>query len=264
MTDQPVLRVRDIHKTYGDTEVIRGVSFDLERGASKVIIGPSGTGKSTLLRCINLLSPPDAGTIEIDGETVRAADINRIRARIGFVFQEFNLFTHLRVLDNVRLGPRRVLGRPKDEATRRAREELERVGLADKMDAYPAELSGGQKQRASIARALAMDPALMLFDEPTSALDPELTGEVVQVMKNLADAGMTMLVVSHEMGFARAAADEIIFMEGGVIVEQGPPSVLFESPRHQRTSDFLRLIASEGGTSESAANNPASIAEDSR
>lgn len=256
--NKPVLRVCDIHKSYAGVEILGGVSFNLERGASKVVIGPSGTGKSTLLRCINLLSPPDSGTIEIDGETVRAADINRIRARIGFVFQEFNLFTHLRVLDNVRLGPRRVLGRSRGEANRRAREELERVGLEDKMDAYPAELSGGQKQRASIARALAMDPALMLFDEPTSALDPELTGEVVQVMKNLADTGMTMLVVSHEIGFARAAADEIIFMEGGVIVEQGPPSVLFNSPQHQRTSDFLRLITSEGGSSESTGNTPAS------
>lgn len=246
MTDRPVLRVRDIHKTYGGVEVLRGVGFDLERGSSKVVIGPSGTGKSTLLRCINLLSPPDSGTVEIDGETVRHSDINRIRSRIGYVFQEFNLFTHLRVIDNVRLGPYRVLGQSKDAATRRAREELERVGLEDKMDAYPAELSGGQKQRASIARALAMDPALMLFDEPTSALDPELTGEVVQVMKNLANGGMTMLVVSHEMGFAQSAADEIIFMEGGLIVEQGPPSVLFNSPRNRRTADFMHLITSEG------------------
>lgn len=265
MTDHPVLRVRDIHKTYAGVDVLRGVSFDLERGASKVVIGPSGTGKSTLLRCINLLSPPDSGTVEIDGETVRHTDINRIRSRIGYVFQEFNLFTHLRVLDNVRLGPHRVLGTSRDAATRRAREELERVGLEDKMDAYPAELSGGQKQRASIARALAMDPALMLFDEPTSALDPELTGEVVQVMKSLANAGMTMLVVSHEMGFARSAADEIIFMEGGVIVEQGPPSTLFKSPKHQRTADFMHLITSEGSGSESVetTSNPSSIKDPS-
>ncbi|MFY0991840.1 amino acid ABC transporter ATP-binding protein [Halomonas sp. C05BenzN] len=242
MSDTPILSVRDVHKTYGGVEVLKGVSFDLERGQSKIVIGPSGTGKSTLLRCINLLSPPDSGTVILDGTRVEEKGINQVRAQIGFVFQEFNLFTHLRVLDNVRLAQRNVLGRSRQEATERALEELERVGLADKRDAYPAELSGGQKQRASIARALAMDPKLILFDEPTSALDPELTGEVVQVMKDLAQAGMTMLVVSHEMGFARAAADEVIFMEGGVIVEQGPPSQLFSRPEHARTSQFLQMI----------------------
>ncbi|GGY09638.1 arginine ABC transporter ATP-binding protein [Litchfieldella qijiaojingensis] len=245
MSDNPILRVRDVRKTYGGVEVLKGVSFDLERGQSKIVIGPSGTGKSTLLRCINLLSPPDSGSVILDGVTVEERGINQIRAQIGFVFQEFNLFTHLRVLDNVRLAQRNVLGRSKREATKRALEELERVGLSDKLEAYPAELSGGQKQRASIARALAMDPKLILFDEPTSALDPELTGEVVQVMKDLANAGMTMLVVSHEMGFAKAAADEVIFMEGGVIVEQGPPSTLFTCPEHARTSQFLRMITHE-------------------
>lgn len=242
MSDTPILSVRDVRKIYGGTEVLKGVSFDLNRGESKIVIGPSGTGKSTLLRCINLLSPPDGGVITLDGIRVEEKNINQIRAKIGFVFQEFNLFTHLRVLDNVRLAQRNVLGRSKQEATRRAQEELERVGLADKYDAYPAELSGGQKQRASIARALAMDPKLILFDEPTSALDPELTGEVVQVMKDLANAGMTMLVVSHEMGFAKAAADEVIFMEGGVIVEQAPPARMFTQPEQARTSQFLQMI----------------------
>ncbi|MFC3282936.1 amino acid ABC transporter ATP-binding protein [Litchfieldella rifensis] len=245
MSENPILSVRDVRKIYGGVEVLKGVSFDLERGQSKIVIGPSGTGKSTLLRCINLLSPPDGGTITLDGVKVEEKGINQVRAQIGFVFQEFNLFTHLRVLDNVRLAQRNVLGRSKQEATRRAMEELERVGLSDKLEAYPAELSGGQKQRASIARALAMDPKLILFDEPTSALDPELTGEVVQVMKDLATAGMTMLVVSHEMGFAKAAADEVIFMEGGVIVEQGPPSKLFTRPEHARTSQFLQMISHE-------------------
>ncbi|RCV88231.1 amino acid ABC transporter ATP-binding protein [Billgrantia montanilacus] len=245
MSDTPILSVRNIRKTYGGIEVLKGVSFDLERGQSKIVIGPSGTGKSTLLRCINLLSPPDDGSVILDGVTVEQKGINQLRAQIGFVFQEFNLFTHLCVLDNVRLAQRNVLGRSRHEATRRAMEELERVGLADKLDAYPAELSGGQKQRASIARALAMDPKLILFDEPTSALDPELTGEVVQVMKELANAGMTMLVVSHEMGFAKAAADEVIFMEGGVIVEQGPPSTLFTQPEHARTSQFLQMLTHE-------------------
>jgi polar amino acid transport system ATP-binding protein len=242
MSDTPILSVCDVRKTYGGVEVLKGVSFDLARGESKIVIGPSGTGKSTLLRCINLLSPPDGGIVTLDGVRIEEKNINQIRAQIGFVFQEFNLFTHLRVLDNVRLAQRNVLGRSRQEATRRAQKELERVGLAGKFDAYPAELSGGQKQRASIARALAMDPKLILFDEPTSALDPELTGEVVQVMKDLANAGMTMLVVSHEMSFAKAAADEVIFMEGGVIVEQGPPDRMFSHPEQARTSQFLQMI----------------------
>lgn len=245
MSDTPVLSVRDVRKSYGGVEILKGVSFDLKRGQSKIVIGPSGTGKSTLLRCINLLSPPDSGSVSVDGVTVQEKGINQLRSQIGFVFQDFNLFTHLRVLDNVRLAQRNVLGRSKQEATQRAKEELERVGLSDKLDAYPAELSGGQKQRASIARALAMDPKLILFDEPTSALDPELTGEVVQVMKDLANAGMTMLVVSHEMGFAKAAADEVIFMEGGTIIEQGPPSQMFTRPEHARTSQFLRMLSHE-------------------
>lgn len=239
-----LLRVEDLHKRYGKEEVLRGVSFSLEKGETKVIIGPSGTGKSTLLRCINRLTEPDRGRIFLEDVEITSprVNINKIRAQIGFVFQDFNLFTHLTALDNVRLGLMRVKGLSKKEATERAMQELARVGLADKAKAYPAELSGGQQQRVSIARALAMDPKLILFDEPTSALDPELIGEVLSVMVELAKSGMTMLVVTHEMGFARSVADEIIFMEKGVIVEQGPPEQLFRRPQHPRTAEFLRRI----------------------
>ncbi|MBC7318323.1 amino acid ABC transporter ATP-binding protein [Candidatus Bipolaricaulota bacterium] len=239
-----LLRVVDLHKRYGREEVLKGVSFFLEKGETKVIIGPSGTGKSTLLRCINRLTEPDRGRIWLEDVEITSpkVNINRIRAQIGFVFQDFNLFTHLTALDNVRLGLMRVKGMGKKEATARALQELARVGLADKAKAYPAELSGGQQQRVSIARALAMDPKLILFDEPTSALDPELIGEVLAVMEDLAKSGMTMLVVTHEMGFARSVADEIIFMEKGVILEQGPPEQIFYSPKHPRTAEFLRRI----------------------
>ena len=239
-----ILKVEDLHKRYGAEEVLKGVSFTVGKAETKVIIGPSGTGKSTLLRCINRLTEPDRGRVWLDGVEVTSpkVNINRIRAQIGFVFQNFNLFTHLTALENVRLGPMKVKGMGKEEATKLAREELARVGLADKADAYPAELSGGQQQRGSIARALAMNPKLILFDEPTSALDPELIGEVLQVMIKLAQEGMTMVVVTHEMGFARSVADEIIFMEKGVIVEQGPPDKLFSSPEHPRTAEFLRKI----------------------
>ena len=243
-----VLKVEDIRKGYADQEVLKGVSLTLERGEAKVVMGSSGTGKSTLLRCINHLTPPDAGRVWLEGVEITAANIDRMRGQIGFVFQDFNLFTHLKVIDNVRVGQRKILGRSKAEATERAFRELERVGLADRAEFYPAQLSGGQQQRASIARALAMDPKLILFDEPTSALDPELTGEVVAVMKRLAEEGMTMLVVSHELGFARSAADRIIFMDGGRIVEEGPPEVLFTRPAHERTRAFLQVI----GTQESA------------
>jgi len=243
-TDPIVLRVKDLHKSYGDNHVLRGVSLDLRRGETKVVIGPSGTGKSTLLRCINQLSIPDRGHVWLgDVEvTSRQTDINKIRAQIGFVFQSFNLFTHLTALHNVRISPMKVGGMKKKEATRLAMEELERVGLGDKADAYPSELSGGQQQRVSIARALAMFPQLILFDEPTSALDPELIGEVLEVMIALAKDGMTMIVVSHEMGFARAVADEIIFMEEGVVLEQGPPDRLFVEPKERRTQEFLHKI----------------------
>ncbi len=239
-----LLVVEDIHKRYGREEVLKGVSFSLERGETKVVIGPSGTGKSTLLRCINRLTPPDKGRVLLDGEDVThpKSNINKLRAQMGFVFQDFNLFAHLTALGNVRLGPMKVKGMKKDAATKLAMEELARVGLADKADAYPAQLSGGQQQRVSIARALAMSPKLILFDEPTSALDPELIGEVLTVMIELAKEGMTMLVVSHEMGFARSVADEIIFMEHGVIVEQGPPEQLFNAPKHARTGEFLHKI----------------------
>jgi len=239
-----LLRVDNIHKAYGGLEVLKGVSFSLEQGETKVVIGPSGTGKSTLLRCINRLSPPDKGQVWLDGVEVTApkANINELRAEMGFVFQSFNLFSHLTALHNVRIGPIKVKGMSKDAATKLAMEELERVGLADKATAYPAQLSGGQQQRVSIARALAMSPKLILFDEPTSALDPELIGEVLTVMIALAKEGMTMLVVTHEMGFARAVADEIIFMENGVIVEQGPPSQMFSNPKHTRTAEFLHKI----------------------
>jgi len=239
-----LLRVEDLHKRYDKEEVLKGVSFEMSKGETKVVIGPSGTGKSTLLRCINRLTPPDKGRVWLEDEEITHSrtNINKIRAQIGFVFQSFNLFSHLTALDNVRIAPMRVKGMKKAEATRLARDELKRVGLAEKADAYPAELSGGQQQRVSIARALAMFPKLMLFDEPTSALDPELIGEVLQVMVSLAKDGMTMLVVSHEMGFARSVADAIIFMEQGVIVEHGPPSQLFANPQHRRTGEFLHKI----------------------
>jgi len=239
-----LLKVENIHKRYGKEEVLKGVSFELKRGETKIVIGPSGTGKSTLLRCINRLSLPDKGQVWLGGEEIThsKSNINQLRAKIGFVFQDFNLFSHLTALKNVSIAPIKVKGMKKEKAAKLAMEELERVGLGDKADAYPAQLSGGQQQRVSIARALAMSPKLILFDEPTSALDPELIGEVLEVMINLAKDGMTMLVVSHEMGFARSVADEVIFMEHGVIVEQGPPQQLFSNPKHRRTGEFLHKI----------------------
>ncbi len=239
-----LLRVEDIHKRYGKEEVLKGVTFEMAKGETKVVIGPSGTGKSTLLRCINRLTPADKGRVWLEDEEIThtRTNINKIRAGIGFVFQSFNLFSHLTALSNVRIAPMKVKGMKRSEATRLAMEELERVGLGDKANAFPAELSGGQQQRVSIARALAMFPKLILFDEPTSALDPELIGEVLEVMINLAKEGMTMLVVTHEMGFARAVADEIIFMEHGVVVEHGPPGEMFTNPQHRRTGEFLNKI----------------------
>ena len=245
LIDQPViLRVENIHKNYGKEKVLEDISFEVKRGETKVIIGPSGTGKSTLLRCINQLTTPDSGRVWLDGIEVTnsGSDINQVRQSIGMVFQDFNLFSHLSALDNVRLGLVKVKKMDKTEASQEAMRQLIEVGLEDKAASYPAELSGGQQQRVSIARALAMGPKLMLFDEPTSALDPELIGEVLGVMKDLAESGMTMLVVSHELGFARSVCDEIIFIEKGVIVEQGLPEVLFGNPRHQRTREFLSKI----------------------
>jgi len=247
-----ILRVSNLHKNYGALEVLKGVSLDVQQGEVLVIIGPSGTGKSTLLRCINLLSRPSQGQIWVDGEEITAphADINRIRAKVGMVFQDFNLFTHMTVLDNVMTGPVKVKRMPKDEARELALFELGRVDLVDKAASYPGQLSGGQKQRAAIARALAMNPKVMLFDEPTSALDPELIGEVLEVMKTLARERMTMLVVTHEMGFAKEVSNRILFMEKGNIVEEGPPAQLFYHPQRQRTREFLGKITELYGEAE--------------
>ncbi|MCX6665591.1 MAG: amino acid ABC transporter ATP-binding protein [Euryarchaeota archaeon] len=244
-----MLDVKNIHKSYDDNEILRGVSFTMEKEETKVIIGPSGTGKSTLLRCINQLSPPDAGEVWLDGEEITnpATNINKIREKIGFVFQDFNLFTHLTALRNVSIGLEKVKGMEKETARKRAMDELCRVGLDAQTKQYPAQLSGGQKQRVGIARALAMDPDIILFDEPTSALDPELIGDVLDVMKSLCGK-VAMLVVTHEMGFARNVADEIIFMEGGVIVESGPPKEMFTNAKTQRAKEFLgRIGALYGG-----------------
>ncbi len=237
-----ILQVKDIHKSFGDKEVLKGISFEVHKGETKVIIGPSGMGKSTLLRCINQLTIPDKGTIWLRGQEVNhhnARQINQFRQKIGMVFQDFNLFDHLNAVSNVEIALIKVKGMKKQEARDKAMSELQKVGLVKQAFLYPAELSGGQKQRVSIARALAMDPEVMLFDEPTSALDPELIGEVLGVMQKLAQEGMTMVVVTHEMGFARSVADEIIFLERGRILESGPPEKLFYQPEYERTRKFL-------------------------
>jgi len=240
----PILRIEDVHKSYGNLQVLKGVSLTVHPQEVVVLVGPSGSGKSTLLRCINLLSPPTKGRIWLEDQDITAPGVNqdRVRQRIGMVFQEFNLFTHLTALGNVMIGLTKVRKMRKNEARDLAMFELERVGLADRAHYYPAQLSGGQKQRVAIARALGMDPHIMLFDEPTSALDPELTSEVLAVMQKLAGEGMTMIVVSHEMGFARQVADRVVFMEGGVVVEEGPPQRMFEQAVHERTRAFLRTI----------------------
>jgi polar amino acid transport system ATP-binding protein len=240
-----MLRVEGIHKKYGKTQVINGVSFTMEKAETKVIIGPSGTGKSTLLRCINQLSPPDKGRVWLEGIEVtdKKTDINLIRQKIGFVFQEFNLFNHLTALKNVSIALEKVKKMDKEAAHKEAMRELKRVGLKNQADQYPSQLSGGQKQRVGIARALAMNPVIILFDEPTSALDPELIGDVLEVMKSLAHE-VSMLVVTHEMGFARNVADEIIFMENGVIAEKGSPDKMFKNPEKKRTKEFLGKIGS--------------------
>ena len=239
-----MLKVERLHKRFGDLHVLKGVSLEVSRGEVVVIIGPSGSGKSTFLRCINHLEKPTSGHVFIDGVDLEApsTNINVIRERVGMVFQQFNLFPHLTALENVTLAPERVLKVPRLEARELAEDLLSKVGLSDKRDSYPDQLSGGQKQRVAIARALAMQPKLMLFDEPTSALDPEMIGEVLAVMRKLAEEGMTMVVVSHEMGFAREVADRVLLMADGVFVEEGPPAEFFANPRHERTRAFLSKI----------------------
>jgi polar amino acid transport system ATP-binding protein len=250
----PMVEVRGVHKLFGTHEVLRGIDLTVAAGTVTVVLGPSGSGKSTLLRSINHLEKVDRGTVEVDGELIgyrRSGNrlhelgerqILRQRAGIGFVFQNFNLFPHLTALENVAEAPIAALRRPRAEAHRAARELLGRVGLADKVGAYPRQLSGGQQQRVAIARALALDPKLVLFDEPTSALDPELVGEVLDVMRELAHAGTTMIVVTHEIGFAREVADTVVFLDEGQVVEQGPPAELLDHPRHDRTRAFLSKV----------------------
>ncbi|MGZ4686124.1 MAG: amino acid ABC transporter ATP-binding protein [Oryzihumus sp.] len=240
----PEIRLTGLRKSFGDLEVLRGIDLEVTKGQVVCVIGPSGSGKSTLLRCVNLLEQPSAGTVTVGGAelTDPDCDLDRERRRIGMVFQQFNLFGHLSVLDNVALPQRRVLGTDKATAERVARDNLSRVGLADKASAFPAQLSGGQQQRAAIARALAMGPEVMLFDEPTSALDPELVGDVLAVMRSLAEEGMTMLVVTHEMSFAREVADRVVFMDGGHVVEDGPAREVIGAPRHERTRGFLARV----------------------
>ncbi|WP_410812715.1 amino acid ABC transporter ATP-binding protein [Micromonospora sp. 067-2] len=241
---RPAVEIRDLHKSFGSLEVLKGIDFEVGQGEVVCVVGPSGSGKSTLLRCVNLLEEPTAGNIWVNGVEMTDPDveIDAVRRGIGMVFQSFNLFPHLTVLNNLTIAQRRVLRRGRAEAERIARDNLERVGLTDKADVFPAQLSGGQQQRAAIARSLSMAPTLMLFDEPTSALDPELVGDVLTVMRTLAEDGMTMMVVTHEMAFARDVADRVVFMDGGVVVEQGPPQEVLGSPRHERTRSFLSRV----------------------
>jgi len=240
----PAIDVQGLVKTFGDNEVLKGIDLTVTAGEVVCVIGPSGSGKSTLLRSVNLLEEPTGGRVLIEGIDITDpdVDIDRVRTRIGMVFQSFNLFPHMSVLGNLTIAQRRVKKRGKAEAEKIAHEMLGRVGLAQKADAYPGHLSGGQQQRVAIARALCMNPDMMLFDEPTSALDPELVGEVLQVMRSLADEGMTMLVVTHEMGFAREVGSRLIFMDGGHIVEEGDPREVLGNPQHQRTKDFLSRV----------------------
>ncbi|MBR4939633.1 MAG: amino acid ABC transporter ATP-binding protein [Burkholderiaceae bacterium] len=239
-----MISIRNLQKHYGDLVVLKGIDLDVRRGEKVVVLGPSGSGKSTMLRCVNALEDADGGTIAIDGVEItdRKTNINKVREHLGMVFQRFNLWPHKTVLENVMLGQMVVSGKSEAEARKRAMETLTRVGLADKADQYPVRLSGGQQQRVGIARALAMDPKAILFDEPTSALDPELVGEVLAVMKSLADEGMTMIVVTHEIGFAKEVADRVIFMDGGVIVEQGHPNDVLVNPQEERTRAFLKRV----------------------
>ena len=238
------IQVEGLHKSFGELEVLKGIDFRVDQGEVVCVIGPSGSGKSTLLRCVNRLEEPTSGKVVIEGIDITDPDVNVdvVRSRIGMVFQSFNLFPHLSVQDNLTIAQRRVRKRGKAEARRVAQANLERVGLSDKVHAYPAHLSGGQQQRVAIARALSMEPDMMLFDEPTSALDPELVGDVLEVMQSLASDGMTMMVVTHEMGFAREVANRVVFMDDGLIVEEAPPRELFDNPRSERLKTFLSQI----------------------
>ena len=249
---EAMVSLKGVHKRFGKLEVLKGVDIDIAKGEVICILGPSGSGKSTLLRCVNLLAPPEEGEIFLEGRDIckgpgsgtgeESWELDFVRQRVGMVFQQFNLFPHKTALENVTLAQEKVLGRSKAEARAKATELLERVGLGDKLGQYPETLSGGQQQRVAIARALAMDPHVMLFDEVTSALDPELVKEVLDTMRELAEEGMTMIVVTHEIGFAREVADRVIFMDGGVIVEQGRPAEVLENPREERTKQFLGLV----------------------
>ena len=245
MSNEVVVRIEGLQKAFGDNVVLRNIDLEVHRGEVVVVLGPSGSGKSTMLRCVNLLETPTSGKIIFEDEeiTAKGVDINKVRARLGMVFQSFNLFPHLTAKKNVMLAQQKVLKRSKEEAEKIAIERLTEVGLAERVDYKPSQLSGGQQQRVAIARALAMDPHVMLFDEATSALDPELVRDVLSVMKNLAAEGMTMIVVTHEMGFARDVADRVIFMDGGVIVEEGTPDEVFDHPKSDRTKDFLGHIS---------------------
>lgn len=238
-----MIDIKNLHKSFGDHEVLKGIDLHINPQEVVVIIGPSGSGKSTLLRCMNLLEVPTSGSVVVDGMDLTGdADINKAREEIGMVFQRFNLFPHMTVLKNITLAPMKVRNISHEEAEKTARELLDRVGLGDKADAYPPQLSGGQQQRVAIARALAMKPKVMLFDEPTSALDPEMVNEVLDVMKSLANEGMTMAVVTHEMGFAREVGDRLLFVDGGTIIEQGDPREVFENPKEERTKLFLSKV----------------------
>jgi polar amino acid transport system ATP-binding protein len=249
---EAMIRLDGVRKRFGKLEVLKGIDVEIAKGEVVCVLGPSGSGKSTLLRCVNLLAPPDEGEIFLEGHDIckgpgsgtgeESWELDFVRQRVGMVFQQFNLFPHKTALENVTLAQEKVLGRSKQEARARGTELLERVGLGDRPEQYPETLSGGQQQRVAIARALAMDPHVMLFDEVTSALDPELVKEVLDTMRELAQEGMTMIVVTHEIGFAREVADRVIFMDGGVIVEEGPPAEVLESPREERTKQFLGLV----------------------
>ena len=238
-----MIEIKGLKKSFGDLHVLKGIDLHIDEREVVVIIGPSGSGKSTLLRCINFLEEPTGGTITVDGIPLDSeANVNKVREEVGMVFQRFNLFPHMTVLDNITLAPLKVRKMEKSRAEQTAQDLLDRVGLGDKADAYPNQLSGGQQQRVAIARALAMNPKVMLFDEPTSALDPEMVGEVLDVMQRLAESGMTMIIVTHEMGFAREVGTRLLFVDGGYIVEEGPPKEIFENPKEERTRAFLSKI----------------------